>query len=44
MDHFAADNYAVTAHTTTNFYVGDAADYFYSANKDGSVYYWVALY
>lgn len=38
------DNLAVTAMTSTNFYVGNATDYMSSANHDApETYYWVAI-
>ncbi len=34
---------AVTAVTTTNFYIGNAASYPFSANENAITYYWVAI-
>ncbi len=39
-----AGKYAVTIPNATNFYVGNAASYTYSANEtDSGTYYWVAI-
>jgi len=35
--------HTVTVRDSTNFYVGDAANYFQSANEDGTGYAWIAL-
>ena len=39
----AYGGHAVTAPTSTNFYVGNATDYGQSANATGTTYYWVAI-
>lgn len=38
-----AGGLAVTAPDATNFYVGNATEYTYSANHTGETYYWVAI-
>ncbi|MBA7672895.1 hypothetical protein ES703_81082 [subsurface metagenome] len=42
--HFAASDgrYTVTIPDSTNFHVGDAANYSLSKNATGETYYWVA--
>jgi hypothetical protein len=35
--------YSTTTKDSTNFYVGKSASYDYSANRSGTVYYWVAI-
>lgn len=43
MDPSAFAKYAVTVMNSTNFYVGNAANYDDSANAAGEEYYWVAM-